>query len=282
MSTQEHPLGISFEFFPPNTDAGREKLVGVRDALASRAPRFFSVTYGAGGSTQDRTLNTVRMVRESGFTTAPHLSCIGSDKGALRELLSRYREEGIDSLVALRGDMPSGMGGGGIGQLRYANELVEFIREETGDHFEIAVAAYPESHPQASNLEQDLSNFARKMKAGADIAITQYFFSAEAYFHFVERARALGVEAPIVPGIMPITNYTKLARFSDACGAEIPRWIRKQLESYGDDSEAIGAFGEEVISRLCQRLLDGGAPGLHFYTLNQSTPCLRILDNITG
>ncbi|MDZ7851812.1 MAG: methylenetetrahydrofolate reductase [NAD(P)H] [Halomonas sp.] len=282
MSTQEHPLGISFEFFPPSTDAGREKLVGVRDALASRAPRFFSVTFGAGGSTQDRTLNTVRMVRESGFTTAPHLSCIGSDKGALRELLSRYREEGIDSLVALRGDLPSGMGGGGIGQLRYANELVEFIREETGDHFEIAVAAYPESHPQARNLDHDLTNFARKMKAGADIAITQYFFSAEAYFHFVERARALGVEAPIVPGIMPITNYTKLARFSDACGAEIPRWIRKQLESYGDDSEAIGAFGEEVVSRLCQRLLDGGAPGLHFYTLNQAAPCLRILDNITG
>ncbi|CAM3616635.1 methylenetetrahydrofolate reductase [NAD(P)H] [Halomonas lysinitropha] len=280
MSTQEHPLGISFEFFPPSTDAGRDKLVGVRDALASRAPRFFSVTFGAGGSTQDRTLNTVRMVRESGFTTAPHLSCIGSDKGALRELLSRYREEGIDSLVALRGDLPSGMGGGGIGQLRYANELVEFIREETGDHFEIAVAAYPESHPQARNLEHDLANFASKMKAGADIAITQYFFSAEAYFHFVERARALGVEAPIVPGIMPITNYTKLARFSDACGAEIPRWIRKQLESYGDDSEAIGAFGEEVVSRLCQRLLDGGAPGLHFYTLNQAKPVLRILDNI--
>ncbi|APE30617.1 methylenetetrahydrofolate reductase [NAD(P)H] [Halomonas aestuarii] len=282
MSTQEHPLGISFEFFPPNTDAGREKLVGVRDALASRSPRFFSVTYGAGGSTQDRTLNTVRMVRESGVTTAPHLSCIGSDKGELRELLSRYREDGIDSLVALRGDLPSGMGGGGVGQLRYANELVEFIREETGNHFEIAVAAYPESHPQAPNFERDLENFARKMKAGADIAITQYFFSAEAYFHFVERARALGVEAPIVPGIMPITNYTKLARFSDACGAEIPRWIRKQLEAYGDDSEAIAAFGEEVISRLCQRLLDGGAPGLHFYTLNQSAPCLRILDNITG
>ncbi|MEQ6917672.1 methylenetetrahydrofolate reductase [NAD(P)H] [Halomonas aquatica] len=282
MSTQEHPLGISFEFFPPNTDAGREKLVGVRDALSSRSPRFFSVTYGAGGSTQDRTLNTVRMVRESGFTTAPHLSCIGSDKGALRELLSRYREDGIDSLVALRGDLPSGMGGGGVGQLRYANELVEFIREETGNHFEIAVAAYPESHPQAPNFERDLENFARKMKAGADIAITQYFFSAESYFHFVERARALGVEAPIVPGIMPITNYTKLARFSDACGAEIPRWIRKQLEAYGDNSEAIAAFGEEVISRLCQRLLDGGAPGLHFYTLNQSKPVLRILDNITS
>ncbi|WP_299312561.1 methylenetetrahydrofolate reductase [NAD(P)H] [uncultured Halomonas sp.] len=280
MSTQEHPLGISFEFFPPNTDAGREKLVGVRDALAERGPRFFSVTYGAGGSTQDRTLNTVRQVRDSGITTAPHLSCIGSEKGQLRELLARYREEGINSLVALRGDLPSGMGG--IGELRYANELVEFIREESGDHFEIAVAAYPESHPQAPSFDRDVENFARKMKAGANLAITQYFFNADAYFHFVERARALGVEAPIVPGIMPITNYTKLARFSDACGAEIPRWIRKQLEAYGDDSEAIAAFGEEVISRLCQRLLDGGAPGLHFYTLNQATPCLRILDNVVG
>jgi len=280
MSTQEHPLGVSFEFFPPNTDAGREKLLGVRDALAAREPRFFSVTYGAGGSTQDRTLETVRRVRESGITTAPHLSCIGSEKGQLRELLARYREEGIDSLVALRGDLPSGMGG--IGELRYANELVEFIREETGDHFEIAVAAYPESHPQAPSLERDLENFARKMKAGANLAITQYFFNPDAYFHFVERARALGVEAPIVPGIMPITNYAKLARFSDACGAEIPRWLRKQLEAYGDDSEAIAAFGEEVISRLCQRLLDGGAPGLHFYTLNQAAPSLKILDNIVG
>lgn len=280
MSTQEHPLGISFEFFPPNTDAGREKLAGVRDALAARDPRFFSVTYGAGGSTQDRTLNTVREVRASGITTAPHLSCIGSEKGQLRELLARYREEGINSLVALRGDLPSGMGG--VGELRYANELVEFIREESGDHFEIAVAAYPESHPQAASFERDVENFARKVKAGANLAITQYFFNADAYFHFVERARALGVEAPIVPGIMPITNYTKLARFSDACGAEIPRWIRKQLEAYGDDSEAIAAFGEEVISRLCQHLLDGGAPGLHFYTLNQAAPTLKILDNIVG
>jgi len=280
MSTQEHPLGISFEFFPPNTDAGREKLAGVRDALAARDPRFFSVTYGAGGSTQDRTLNTVREVRASGITTAPHLSCIGSEKGQLRELLARYRDEGINSLVALRGDLPSGMGG--VGELRYANELVEFIREESGDHFEIAVAAYPESHPQAASFERDVENFARKVKAGANLAITQYFFNADAYFHFVERARALGVEAPIVPGIMPITNYTKLARFSDACGAEIPRWIRKQLEAYGDDSEAIAAFGEEVISRLCQRLLDGGAPGLHFYTLNQAAPTLKILDNIVG
>ncbi|MBB3230854.1 methylenetetrahydrofolate reductase [NAD(P)H] [Halomonas stenophila] len=280
MSAHEHPLGISFEFFPPNTDAGRDKLMRTRDALAPRQPRFFSVTYGAGGSTQHRTLNTVQAVRESGITTAPHLSCIGSEKAVLRDLLAQYREQGIDSLVALRGDLPSGMGG--IGELRYANELVEFIREETGDHFEIAVAAYPESHPQAPSLDRDVENFARKMKAGANLAITQYFFTADAYFHFVERARALGVEAPIVPGIMPITNYTKLARFSDACGAEIPRWIRKQLEAYGDDSEAIAAFGEEVISRLCQRLLDGGAPGLHFYTLNQAEPTLKVLDNISA
>ncbi|SFU54146.1 methylenetetrahydrofolate reductase [NAD(P)H] [Halomonas korlensis] len=278
MSTQEHPLGVSFEFFPPNTDVGREKLKSARDTLAERRPRFFSVTYGAGGSTQNRTLHTVNAVRESGITTAPHLSCIGSEKAQLRDLLARYREEGIDSLVALRGDLPSGMGG--IGEFRYANELVEFIREETGDHFEIAVAGYPESHPQAPSLGRDLENFARKVKAGANLAITQYFFNADAYFHFVDRARALGVEVPIIPGIMPITNYTKLARFSDACGADIPRWIRKQLEAYGDDSESIAAFGEEVVSRLCQRLLDGGAPGLHFYTLNQAAPSLKVLDNL--
>ncbi|MCG7600001.1 methylenetetrahydrofolate reductase [NAD(P)H] [Halomonas sp. McH1-25] len=278
MSAQEHPLGISFEFFPPNTDAGREKLLQARDALAERNPRFFSVTYGAGGSTQARTFNTVKSVRECGINTAPHLSCIGSDKGQMRELLEEYRECGISSLVALRGDLPSGMGG--IGELRYANELVEFIRAETGDHFEIAVAAYPEAHPQAPSFEHDLQNFARKIQAGANLAITQYFFSAEAYFHFVERARALGVETPIVPGIMPITNYTKLARFSDACGADIPRWVRKQLEAYGDDSESIQAFGEEVVSNLCRRLLDGGAPGLHFYTLNQAGPTLRVLGNL--
>ncbi|WP_027965524.1 methylenetetrahydrofolate reductase [NAD(P)H] [Halomonas halocynthiae] len=280
MNAQEHPLGISFEFFPPNTAAGRDKLVTVRDALANRQPRFFSVTYGAGGSTQQRTLSTVRAVRESGINTAPHLSCIGSERGMLRDVLAQFREDGIDSLVALRGDLPSGMGG--IGELRYANELVEFIRNETGDHFEIAVAAYPESHPQAENFERDVQHFVRKMNAGANLAITQYFFNADSYFHFVERVRALGVEAPIVPGIMPITNYSKLARFSDSCGAEIPRWIRKQLESYGDDSESISAFGEEVISSLCQRLLDGGAPGLHFYTLNQAGPVLKVIDNITG
>ncbi|MBY5983774.1 methylenetetrahydrofolate reductase [NAD(P)H] [Halomonas sp. DP5Y7-2] len=280
MSAQEHPLGISFEFFPPNTDAGREKLMRNRDLLAERNPRFFSVTYGAGGSTQNRTIATVNAVRESGITTAPHLSCIGSEKAQLRDLLTDYKAQGINSLVALRGDLPSGMGG--IGELRYANELVEFIRQETGDHFEIAVAAYPESHPQAPSFEADLQNFARKMNAGANLAITQYFFTADAYFHFVERARQLGVEAPIIPGIMPITNYSKLARFSDACGAEIPRWIRKQLEAYGDDSASISAFGEEVISRLAQRLLDGGAPGLHFYTLNQAEPTLKIVDNLAG
>lgn len=279
MSSHEHPLGISFEFFPPSTDAGREKLLSVRDALAERKPRFFSVTYGAGGSTQARTAKTVKAVRECGIETAPHLSCIGSDKGALSELLAQYRDEGIKSLVALRGDLPSGMGV--TGELRYANELVEFIRQETGDHFEIAVAGYPESHPQAPSFEKDLENFARKVKAGANIAITQYFFNADAYFHFVERARQLGVEVPIVPGIMPITNYTKLARFSDACGADIPRWIRKQLEAYGDDSDSIQAFGEEVVSRLCQRLLEGGAPGLHFYTLNQARATLNVLDNLS-
>ena len=277
MSTS-HPLGISFEFFPPNTEVGREKLAGVRDALLVRNPRFFSVTYGAGGSTQGRTLNTVNQIREAGITTAPHLSCIGSEKSELRDLLAQYQEQGIDSLVALRGDQPSGMGG--VGELRYANELVEFIRTETGNHFEIAVAAYPETHPQAPSFEQDLENFVRKVKAGANLAITQYFFNADAYFYFVERVRSLGVEVPIVPGIMPITNYTKLARFSDACGAEIPRWIRKQLEAYGDDSQAIADYGTEVISRLCRQLLDGGAPGLHFYTLNQATPCLRILDSL--
>ena len=278
MSASEHPSGISFEFFPPNTEVGREKLMGVRDRLAALDPAFFSVTYGAGGSTRERTFNTVQSVSASGICTAPHLSCVGSDRGELREILAQYREQGVKRLVALRGDLPSGMGS--LSELRYANELVEFVREETGDHFEIAVAAYPECHPQADNYHSDLENFARKMQAGADIAITQYFFNADAYFHFVERARDLGIQQPIIPGIMPITNYTKLARFSDSCGAEIPRWIRRQLESYADDSESLQAFGTEVISRMSQRLLDGGAPGLHFYTLNQAGPCLKVLENL--
>ena len=278
MSSQEHPLGISFEFFPPNTDAGREKLIHVRDELAARHPRFFSVTYGAGGSTQARTRDIVRTVSQSGITTAPHLSCIGSEKAQLRDLLAKYREEGVDSLVALRGDMPSGMGS--IGELRYANELVEFIREHSGDTFNLEVAAYPEFHPQARNAEEDLKNFARKVQAGANSAITQYFFNADSYFYFIDRLEKMGVTIPVVPGIMPIVNFSNLVRFSDMCGAEIPRWIRKQLEAYGDDSDSIRKFGEEVVTEMCEKLLKAGAPGLHFYTLNQVEPSISIWKNL--
>lgn len=269
---------ISFEFFPPKTPAGQQKLLGVRDQLAATGPEFFSVTYGAGGSTQQGTLQTVLALRESGIDAAPHLSCIGASRDELRQLLQSYKEQGIRRLVALRGDLPSGMGMGG--ELRYANELVAFIRETFGRDFQLEVAAYPEVHPQATSFEADLKNFIRKCEAGADSAITQYFFNADAYFYFVDRVRAAGIEIPIIPGIMPITNYSKLARFSDACGAEIPRWIRKQLEAYGDDSDSINRFGEDVIARLCQQLLDGGAPGLHFYTLNQAEPSLAILSQL--
>ena len=266
----------SFEFFPTKTEAGHEKLMGVARQLAGYNPDFFSCTYGAGGSTRDRTLNTVlQLDGDVGVPTAPHLSCVGDSKDELRSLLSQYKNSGIKRIVALRGDLPSGMGMAS-GELRYANELVEFIRSETGDHFHIEIAAYPEMHPQARNFEDDLANFVRKAKAGADSAITQYFFNADCYFYFVERVRELGVETPVVPGIMPITNYSKLARFSDACGAEIPRWVRKQLESYGDDMQSIQAFGEHVITEMCQKLLAGGAPGLHFYTLNQAEPSLAI------
>lgn len=271
---------ISFEFFPTKTEAGHEKLLKTAEKLAAYNPEFFSCTYGAGGSTRDRTLNTVlQLNRETKIPTAPHLSCVGDSLEDLRELLQRYQEADIKRIVALRGDLPSGMGMA-AGELRYANELVEFIRKETGDHFYIEVAAYPEMHPQAQNFETDLQNFARKVQAGSDSAITQYFFNADCYFYFVERARKLGVDIPIVPGIMPITNYVRLARFSDSCGAEIPRWIRKQLEAYGDDIASIQAFGEEVITNMCERLIKGGAPGLHFYTLNQAEPSLAIWDNL--
>ncbi|EKM96056.1 methylenetetrahydrofolate reductase [NAD(P)H] [Pseudomonas sp. JL972] len=270
----------SFEFFPTKTEAGHEKLLNVARQLAGYHPDFFSCTYGAGGSTRDRTLNTVlQLDGEVRVPTAPHLSCVGDSKAELRELLDIYRKAGIRRIVALRGDLPSGMGLAS-GELRHANELVEFIRSETGDHFHIEVAAYPEMHPQARNFEDDLTNFVRKAQAGADSAITQYFFNADCYFYFVERVRKLGVEIPIVPGIMPITNYSKLARFSDACGAEIPRWVRKQLEAYGDDIDSIQAFGEQVISEMCEKLLAGGAPGLHFYTLNQAEPSLAIWNNL--
>lgn len=273
---------VSFEFFPTKTEAGHEKLIATGKALAAENPEFFSVTYGAGGSTRDGTLKTVlQLDQEVQVPTAPHLSCVGDSKEDLRSLLTLYRESGIKRIVALRGDLPSGMGQAS-GELRYANELVEFIRAETGDHFHIEVAAYPEAHPQARHFEADLENFIRKAKSGADSAITQYFFTADCYFYFVDRVRKAGVDIPIVPGIMPITNYSKLARFSDACGAEIPRWIRKQLESYGDDSESIAAFGTQVITELCQRLTDGGAPSLHFYTLNQAEPSLAVWRNLHG
>lgn len=271
---------FSFEFFPTKTDAGHEKLMNTAKELASYQPEFFSCTYGAGGSTRDRTLNTVlQLDQDTGIPTAPHLSCVGDSKDDLRQLLNTYKEAGIKRIVALRGDLPSGMGMAD-GELRYANELVEFIREQTGDHFFIEVAAYPEMHPQARDFDEDLRNFARKVQSGANSAITQYFFNADSYFYFVDRARRLGVDIPIVPGIMPITNYSKLARFSDACGAELPRWIRKQLEAYGDDTDSIQSFGTEVITKMCEQLLQGGAPGLHFYTLNQAAPSLAIWDNL--
>ncbi|TIH10109.1 methylenetetrahydrofolate reductase [NAD(P)H] [Pseudomonas leptonychotis] len=270
----------SFEFFPTKTEAGHEKLMNVARQLATYNPDFFSCTYGAGGSTRDRTLNTVlQLDGEIKVPAAPHLSCVGDSKAELRDLLNLYKDAGIKRIVALRGDLPSGMGMAS-GELRYANELVSFIREETGDHFHIEVAAYPEMHPQARNFEDDIANFARKAKAGADSAITQYFFNADCYFYFVERVRKLGIEIPIVPGIMPITNYSKLARFSDACGAEIPRWVRKQLEAYGDDTDSIQAYGEQVITEMCERLLQGGAPGLHFYSMNQAEPSLAIWNNL--
>ena len=272
----------SFEFFPTKTEAGHEKLLNVARQLAGYKPDFFSCTYGAGGSTRDRTLNTVlQLDGDIKVPTAPHLSCVGDSIEELRDLLKLYQNAGIKRIVALRGDLPSGMGMAS-GELRYANDLVEFIRRETGDHFHIEVAAYPEMHPQARNFEDDIANFVRKAQAGADSAITQYFFNADSYFYFVERVRSLGVDIPIVPGIRPITNYSKLARFYDACGAEIPRWVRKQLEAYGDDIGSIQAFGEQVITTMCEQLLAGGAPGLHFYTLNQAEPSLAIWRNLNA
>lgn len=280
MDTQkQHKPVFSFEFFPPKTDTGAEKLRATRDELAKLNPRFFSVTFGAGGSTRERTFETVcEIQRDSGIEAAPHLSCIGSTRDSIREILALYKSEGIRHIVALRGDIPSGMGQ--PGEFRYANELVEFIRAETGDHFRIEVAAYPEFHPQASTPGADLDNFRRKVEAGADSAITQYFFNPDAYYAFVDDCEKRGLNLPIVPGIMPITNHTQLARFSDMCGAEIPRWIRKRLEDFGDDVASIRAFGEEVITRLCRDLLDAGAPGLHFYTMNQAGPTSALWHNL--
>jgi len=277
-SQQQFKRRFSFEFFPPKTPAGMEKLQTARDEIARRKPDFFSVTYGAGGSTQERTIDTVLTLHDQGISTAPHLSCVGSTLENISTLLDHYQEKGVNRIVALRGDLPSGMGS--AGELKYANELVDYIRQHSGEHFNIEVAAYPEFHPQAGSAEADLLNFKKKVDAGANSAITQYFYNADAYFYFIERAEKMGINIPIVPGIMPITNYRSLVRFSDMCGAEIPRWIKKQLEAYGDDTDSIIKFGEDVVTDMCERLLISGAPGLHFYTLNQAEPSLRIWDNL--
>ncbi|MFZ6848205.1 methylenetetrahydrofolate reductase [NAD(P)H] [Undibacterium sp. RuRC25W] len=268
------PHNFSIEFFPPKTGEGAEKLRVTRTKLAALNPKYFSVTFGAGGTTQQGTLDTVIEIRREGFDAAPHLSCVGGTRESIREILQEYKTNDIRRLVALRGDLPSGYGMGG--EFRFANELVEFIRAETGDWFHIEVAAYPEMHPQARSPQDDLNNFARKIQAGANAAITQYFYNADAYFRFVEEAGKLGVTAPIVAGIMPITNSSQLQRFSEMCGAEIPRWIRLKLNSYGDDSASIKAFGLDVVTSMCERLLQGGAPGLHFYSLNQAAATTAI------
>lgn len=271
---------FSFEFFPPKTETGAVKLREVTKTLAALKPEYFSVTYGAGGSTRDRSLGTVLEIqRDAGCAAAPHLSCIGDSREELAELLATYRAHGIRHIVALRGDLPSGMGAS-HGELAYAADLVRFIREQHGDHFHIEVAAYPECHPQAANLATDIRHFVHKVKQGANSAITQYFFNADSYFHFVEAVQKEGIDIPVIPGIMPITNFANLVRFSDACGAEIPRWIRKQVASFGDDTASVQQFGEEVITGLCEQLLKGGAPGLHFYTMNQAEPTLALWRNL--
>jgi len=277
-SQKKHSRQFSFEFFPPKTDEGQEKLRSTWHALAALRPRFFSCTYGAGGSTRERTLQTVMDILDAGFDAAPHLSCIGSSRAELAATLELYRARGIRHLVALRGDLPSGMAS--AGELRYASELVQFIRQTSGDHFHIEVAAYPEFHPQARSAEDDLQAFRRKVEAGANSAITQYFYNADAYFRFIDACEAMQINIPIVPGIMPIGNFSQLARFSDACGAEIPRWLRLKMQSYGDDSASIRALGLDVVSRLCEQLLAAGAPGLHFYTMNQSAATMAIWKNI--
>jgi methylenetetrahydrofolate reductase (NADPH) len=271
---------FSIEFFPPKTPEGVDKLRATRQKLAELQPKYFSVTFGAGGSTQQGTLDTVLEIQSEGHLAAPHLSCVGGNRESIRAILRHFQAQGIKRLVALRGDLPSGYGGGG--EFRYANELVEFIRAETGDWFHIEVAAYPETHPQAKSPQDDLQNFARKVQAGADGAITQYFYNADAYFQFVDSVRKLGLDVPVVAGIMPITNYTQLSRFSEMCGAEIPRWVRLKLASFGDDSASIKAFGLDVVTSLCERLLAGGAPGLHFYSMNQAAATTAIWQRLAG
>lgn len=278
-SQRLHPQVFSFEFFPPHDDEGAQKLRATRRTLAELRPAYFSVTYGAAGSTRNRTIEAVLEIQlDGGADAAPHLTCIASTRESVRTLLEHYQAHGIRRIVALRGDMPSGMKA--PGELHYANELVEFIRAVSGDYFHVEVAAYPECHPQAPNADSDLASFKRKVDAGADAALTQYFYNTDAYFRFVDSCEKQGIDLPIVPGIMPITNFKQLARFSDMCGAEIPRWIRKRLESYGDDLDSIRAFGLDVVTQMCARLLEQGAPGLHFYTMNRAGPTLAIWRNL--
>lgn len=268
---------FSLEYFPPRSAKGEQSLADARKILSGLKPAFASVTFGAGGSTQEGTYQTVRtIIEEDGIEAAPHISCISTDRATLAKMLTEYRELGVKRLVALRGDLPSGYGMTEHSELRYASELVEFIREQTGDFFTIEVAAYPEFHPQAVSAQADLDNFKRKAEAGADSAITQYFYNPDAYFRFLDDCQRMAVDIPVIPGIMPITNYKQLARFSDSCGAEIPRWIRKRLEAYGEDLESIRQFGLDVVTHLCEQLLEGGSPGLHFYSMNRSEPVKTI------
>lgn len=278
MKATQDRLPVSLEFFPPKTPEGVVKLAAARAQLYALKPEYCSVTYGAGGSTQDGTLQTVQAILSEGVDAAPHFSCIGATRDSVRAQLALFRQTGIRRLVALRGDLPSGYGS--FGEFRHASDLVAFIRAETGDHFHIEVAAYPEVHPQARSPEADLQAFATKVRAGANAAITQYFFNSDAYFRFVDDVHKLGVDVPIVPGIMPITNSSQLMRFSDACGAEIPRWIRLRLMAYGDDKASIQAFGLDVVSDLCDQLRTAGAPGLHFYTMNQAQATLQICERL--
>ncbi|MEO7158809.1 MAG: methylenetetrahydrofolate reductase [NAD(P)H] [Vicinamibacterales bacterium] len=273
-SQRKHARTFSFEFFPPKTPEGKAKLRTTWQQLAQLKPRFFSCTFGAGGSTQQGTLDTVLEIRKAGHEAAPHLSCVASSKAEIKQILGRYKENGIRHIVALRGDLPSGVAM--AGELRYANELVSYIRETTGDWFNIEVACYPEYHPQTRNAGDEVKNFKRKIDAGANAAMTQYFYNADAYFRFVDECEAAGISVPIVPGIMPIGNFSQLARFSDACGAEIPRWLRLKLEGYGDDTASVKACGLDVVTELCDKLLAGGAPGLHFYTMNLAGPTSTI------
>ncbi|WP_019600934.1 methylenetetrahydrofolate reductase [NAD(P)H] [Teredinibacter turnerae] len=278
MTDTNNDISLSFEFFPPKSDAGREKLQAVRTELNQLKPDFFSVTYGAGGSTRENTKGVIKAMRAEGLSVAPHLSFGGDDEDTMIAMIEEYKEAGVDRIVALRGDMPSGMGA--AMQLVYANELVAFIRKHFGSHFELCVAAYPEIHPEAKSYLQDIRYLKGKFDAGANCALTQYFYNPDSYFYFVEECAKEGIEGPIIPGIMPITNYQNIARFSDACGAEIPRWIRKRLNDFGDNQESLQAFTTDLVTELCATLLENGAPGLHFYTMNQVEPTRTILTNL--